>query len=161
MRTRRAMLTLAVMMVLLVTVACSAAPTDGSVGLTVSPPVTFFALIKPDTGGQVAIDLGLSVPTGVFDHEEPLNAYWRLVDAEGVVLAHGFVERVPTTPGGSANEKMLDRWEGALAVGDYAIEWGAPGFGSTLHQFEVLSQNGRIVIGDHDVRISAAFPPSS
>jgi hypothetical protein len=110
MRTHRAILTIVVMMMLLVAVGCSAAPTDRSVGLTVSPPVTFFALIKADTGGQVAIDLGLSIPTGVFDHEELLNAYWRLVDSEGVVLTHGFVERVPTTSGGSANEKMLDRW---------------------------------------------------
>jgi hypothetical protein len=133
--------------------------------LTDSPPawsegwVHFFAIAKTFEEREVTIDLGISIPMGNYDYDTQLNAYWLLLDPDNSAISHGFIERVERTPGGSANEKFLDQWQGPLSPGQYYIEWGAPGYGSSRITIDLIEIDGRLSIRNQVTENYPDFPP--
>jgi hypothetical protein len=121
--------------------------------------VHFFAIAKTVEEREVTIDLGISIPMGNYDYDAQLNAYWLLLDPDSSAISHGFIERVERTPGGSANEKLLDQWKGSLLPGQYCIEWGAPGYGSSRITIDLIETDGRLSIRHLVTESFPDFPP--
>ena len=123
---------------------------------------TFFTQIDNVGRSDVVLEMGITVvdPANLDTADNPFRAYWRLVEPDGQVRYHGFVDRVSyTTRVGGSNARYLDRWQGSLGPGTYELVWGAPGYGSTLDRFEVVYEDGRVQVRDVESFMTPRFPP--
>lgn len=108
-------------------------------------PLDFVVELTED-GQQLAITLGLRKTGSLSD--DSLQAYWELSNDEGESRAESMNQAVEanTLPeDGSVLELMT--WYGELDPGDYTLIWGVDGIGSTTVEFEVLENNGSLLLG--------------
>jgi len=109
-------------------------------------PIDFVVDLAED-GPQLAITFGLR-RVGVLS-QETLDAYWQLTDAAGELRAESISPAVDANAipdDGSTLEIMT--WRGELDPGRYELIWGVNGLGSRTVQFEVLSNDGGLFLGE-------------
>jgi hypothetical protein len=124
--------------------------------------VTFFSDANVSGDSQVAIRLAIDVidPSRLDAPDKPFRAYWRLIEPNGSVRFHGFVDDLSQGQRlEGSNARVLASWHCALEPGHYQVSWGAPGYGSTLDTFDVIVKDGRIVIENFSSLVSGQFPP--
>lgn len=122
--------------------------------------VTFTAHLAVNDDEEVVVDLGLHSGSGPLAADETFNGRWELKSAEGEPRAAADVHEIDRVPGGT--EEVIFSWRGKLTPGEYEMTWGAPAYGSTLVEFEVVeTADGELRLGDHqDIYNTTAYPPA-
>lgn len=115
-------------------------------------------IIQPGTApeGNLAIDLGVYNGGDIVPANDDFNGVWRLA-RDGETRASGVVHQLQRLTSG---ETILMQWEGWVDPGSYELIWGAPGYGYTEANFEVLAdESGGLRIGDMSIFETTADPP--
>jgi predicted small lipoprotein YifL len=134
----------------------SLAPTPTPTDLVATP----FTQIGVE-GDKVMIELGLNVvqPEDVDTRENPFLAHWELTNAQGEVLAQGSAEDVPSQSADVAgNARYIDQWQGVLQPGTYQVMWGAPGYGYTHDEFDVVVAEETVKIENVESTLMPQYP---
>jgi len=108
-------------------------------------PLEFVVELAED-GPQLAIILGLRKTGSLSD--DSLHAYWELSNGEGELRAESMnpaVEANALPDDGTVLELMT--WRGELDPGHYTLIWGVDGIGSTTVEFEIVENNGALLLG--------------
>lgn len=160
MKLHRILLTALIMLGSSVLTGCDArnafAPTPTPVDLVATP----FTQVDVQ-GDQVIIELGLNVvqPGEVDTPENPLLAHWELAVAQGEVLAEGEVDEVPPQSSDTVgNARYVAQWRGVLQPGTYQVTWGAPKYGYTFDEFDVVIEEDRVTIEDFKSTLTPHHP---
>lgn len=120
--------------------------------------VTFNAEITVNEDQEVVIDLGLHNGGEPLPADETFNGRWEITDAEGEPRAAADVHELDSVPGGE--EQVIFTWSGRLEPGAHELVWGAPGYGGTIIEFEVVEEEeGRLRLGQQAIFHSTAYPP--
>jgi hypothetical protein len=130
-------------MALLALVGCAVipGPTPEAAKLRLKVKVTM------DADGEAVLRFGAynMGPAG-FPGDEDFTGEWRLIDEAGGLRASGTLTIMGIV--GAGEIAFPIKWEGKLLPGAYTLTWGAPGYGSTVVDFTVVEQNGRLSIGE-------------
>lgn len=121
--------------------------------------VTFTTHLDVNDDEEVVVDLGVHSGSGPLAADETFGGRWELKSAAGQPRAAADVHEIDSVPGGT--EKVIFTWSGELAPGKYEMTWGAPAYGGTMVEFEVVeTADGEIRLGDHqDIHNTTAYPP--
>ncbi|MFO7663601.1 MAG: hypothetical protein R6X18_13550 [Chloroflexota bacterium] len=121
--------------------------------------VTFIAAIKSNAEGKIAIKLGVSNAGNRIPADDQFMGTWQLTNAQGDMRAEGIINALPEMV---SNEYWLAGWSSELDPGTYQLLWGAPGYGYTTIEFDVITAEGDGVrVGDQRIFFTTADPPST
>jgi hypothetical protein len=149
-------LSVVIMAFLLMGVACNASSSVEEIPIR-DKLITFIATIKADADGQIGLDLGVSNAGNLVPADESFVGEWELSAAGDEPRAKGTVVGLPEM---AAGEYMLVSWAGKLDPGTYRLLWGAPDYGHTVVDFEVLAgEGGQVRVGDQTVFFTTDDPP--
>jgi hypothetical protein len=120
--------------------------------------VTFVTFVEAE-GEEVVIELGIhNEESEVVPANDQFGGVWELVGPGDTPRSRGRIERLPALHPGLDNVEILLSNQIVLTPGTYRLTWGAPGYGSVVDRFDILEQEGRLRIGDHQIHLSS-FPP--
>jgi len=120
--------------------------------------VTFIAGLTVSEDQEVIIDLGIDNGSQPLPADETFNGRWEVTNAEGEPRAAADVHELDSVPGGA--EQVIFTWSGRLEPGTHELVWGAPGYGGTIVEFEVIEEEeGRLRLGEQAIFHSTAYPP--
>lgn len=120
--------------------------------------VTFIAGLTVNEDQEVVIDLGIHNGSQPLPADETFNGRWEITDAEGAPRAAADVHELDSVPGGA--EQVIFTWSGRLEPGTHELVWGAPGYGGTIVEFEVIEgEEGRLGVGNQEIFHSTTYPP--
>ncbi len=132
-------------------------PADATPAAQTGGALTPVVLISTDLDGEVVFEIGIHNEGDAQPENENFSGHWEVVTADGDLRAEGDLLHMGPLPAGG--DLLPLRWEGVLDPGEYIMRWGAPGYGSTVIEFEVIDRDGSITVGDQDVWAGDDFPP--
>ncbi|HSJ56352.1 MAG TPA: hypothetical protein VLC95_04175 [Anaerolineae bacterium] len=142
---------------LLLLTACD--PLDPGPTPTPAPPQVGFSVTLRDVQplGEMPIELRVSNMGTIPLPADTFRATFELRTKDGELRASG-TALLPPLAASTGEERTVIGWDGVLDAGEYELLWGAPELGSTLVEFEIVAENGRLRLGPEVHRRGPVYP---
>jgi hypothetical protein len=118
---------------------------------------SFAAEIKIEQGNLVTIDMGI-VGGECLKEDLEFNGAWKLEQPERDIKYEGEFPEFKEFTYCSGQLETLHYWEGFLPAGSYRLEFGAPGYGSSVYTFDVVFEGGQMRLVNNASIMSVYYP---
>jgi hypothetical protein len=118
---------------------------------------SFAAEFEIKQGNLVSIDMGI-VGGECLKEDLEFNGMWRLEQPERGIKYEGEFPEFKDFTYCSGQLETLNHWEGFLPAGSYRLEFGAPGYGSSLYTFDVVFEGDVIKLDNRASYLSVFYP---
>jgi hypothetical protein len=118
---------------------------------------SFAAELKVTNGSLVSIDMGI-VGGDCLKEDLEFNGTWKLEQPERDIKYEGEFLEFKDFTYCSGRMETLHHWEGFLPAGSYRLEFGAPGYGSSLYTFDVVFEGGIMKLSNRASHLSVYYP---
>jgi hypothetical protein len=142
----------------------SASQNTRVVGSTTPVPIirnkaaaSFAAEFEIKQGNLVSIDMGI-VGGECLKEDLDFNGSWSLEQPERDIKYEGEFPELKDFTYCSGRLESLHYWEGFLPAGSYRLEFGAPGYGSSLYTFDVVFEGGIMKLDNRASHLSVYYP---